>query len=277
MTSVAPTTHRVRGPAGEIAVHVQGDEAGPVVVMTHSILSSSRMWERQAALLASRGCHVVRPDTRGHGASAAVKPPYTMDELAADTLAVLDALDVRSAHYVGLSLGGMSGFGLGLHHSGRLASLCLCDCRADAPPAVAAPWDERIAVAERLGVQALAESTTQRWFGEAFLAAHPDTASLFRELASATSLEGFVGCARAIQGLDYLADVARIRTPTTLIVGAHDGVLPEAMRELEARMPQAILEVIPDAGHLPNVDQPAAFDAALLRHFQRVLSPETLP
>lgn len=272
MHSSQVTTTRIAGPAGEIAVYLQGDERAPGVLMAHSILSSSVMWEAQAALLAERGLRVVRADTRGHGASQPVVAPCTMDDLAADSVAVLDALGIEAAHYVGLSLGGMSGFGLGLHHAERMLSLCLCDCRADAPPAFAAPWDERIAAAERDGCQALAAATIERWFGKPFVDAQPDIARRFMALAAGTSVPGFVGCARAIQGLDYIAAVGGIELPVTFIVGANDSVLPAAMRELQSRLPQAVLELIADAGHLPPIDQPAAFDAALLRHFDRVAS-----
>ena len=73
----------------------------------------------------------------------------------------------------------------------------------------------------------------------------------------------------AIKGLNYIADVDRITTPTTFIVGANDGVLPQAMGELQPRIAGCVLELIADAGHLPNIDQPAAFNAALLRHFEK--------
>ncbi|AME28277.1 alpha/beta fold hydrolase [Burkholderia sp. PAMC 26561] len=263
------TLRRVRGPAGEIAVHVQGDAGAPAIVMTHSILSSSMMWEAQAALLQAQGWRVIRADTRGHGASHAGTPPWTMDDLAADTVAVLDALKIERAHYVGLSLGGMSGFGLGIAHADRLLSLCLCDARADAPAAFAAPWDERIEIARRDGCGALAESTTERWFGKPFLEAHQELAARFRSTVAQTSTEGFTGCARAIQKLDYLSNVARIGVPTTLIVGANDGPLPQAMEHIASLIRGARLEVIPDAGHLPNIDQPEVFNDALLRHLQR--------
>ncbi|MDQ8031435.1 MAG: alpha/beta hydrolase [Bordetella sp.] len=269
MNAVGP--RRVPGAAAELAVFLQGDPAGPAVVMAHSVLSSSMMWEAQAALLAARGFFVVRADTRGHGASAAAPGPCTLDDLAADTVAVLDALHIAQAHYVGLSLGGMSGFGLGLHHADRLLSLVLCDCRADAPSAFAAPWDDRVAAAQLHGSCApLAQSTIERWFGLPFLERHPAVADRFRATAAATSVEGFVACARAIQQLDYAAGVPRIAVPTTLVVGANDGPLPAALREIGARLPGAVLEVIADAGHLPNVDQPEDFNAALLRHFDRL-------
>ncbi|NDZ17180.1 alpha/beta fold hydrolase [Variovorax sp. WS11] len=257
---------------GEVAVRLQGDPKSPAVVMTHSILSSAAMWDRQAALLAGEGWYVVRVDTTGHGDSPApTAEAVTIDGLAADTVAVLDALNIASAHYVGLSLGAMSGFGLGIRHGARLLSLVLCDGRADAPPAVAAPWDERVALVEQHGTCApLAAPTIERWFGKAFVKANTGIAKRLEVIAAGTTVKGFVGCARAIQGLDYLAGVAGIVTPTTLIVGSNDGALPDAMRELQQRIAGSVLETIPDAGHLPNVDQPAAFDAALLRHFERV-------
>lgn len=267
---------RVSRPDADIAYEVQGPPDAPAVVMTHSILSSRMMWAAQAALLVRRGLRVVRVDARGHGASHCRVDACTMDDLAADTLAVLDALAIAKAHYVGLSLGGMSGLCLGIAHPGRLLSLVLCAARADAPPAVAAPWDERIAQAQaQQSCAGLAPASLERWFGQPFLDAHPEIATRFREQAAATQVRGFVACARAIQGLDYLDRVARIGAPTTLIVGRRDGVLPEAMQALQARIAGSALEVIDGAGHLPNIDQPAAFDAALQRHFDRVL-PEAM-
>jgi 3-oxoadipate enol-lactonase len=260
----------VQGPAGKLGVRVQGKADAPVVLMNHSILSSSMMWDEQAELLAANGWRVVRADTRGHGDSDASAPPYAMNDLAADMVAVLDALQISRAHYVGLSLGGMIGFGLGIHHADRWLSLCLCDTRADAPAAFAAPWDERIVIAQQQGCAALADSTTERWFGKAFLDANPETAKRFKQTVAATPLDGFIGCARAIQKLAYLPDVGRIKAPTTLIVGANDGPLPQAMKDIQGVIAGSVLEVIPGAGHLPNIDQPAAFNAALLRHLSRV-------
>jgi 3-oxoadipate enol-lactonase len=263
-----PTIRLIRGPSGDLAAHVLGSEGAPAVLMSHSILAASMMWERQAALLANAGFYVVAIDTRGHGQSAAAPAPYTMDQLGNDTIAVMDGLGIDKAHYIGLSLGGMVGFGLGINHGERLQSMVLCDARADAPAPFAAVWDERIAAAKD-SCASLAESTTLRWFGAAFVAAHPDVAERFRDTIAKTPSAGFIGCARAIQGLNYLGNVDKIRVPVTLIVGANDQPLPEAMAHLQTCIPGAQLEVIPGAGHLPNIDQPDAFDAALLRHFAK--------
>lgn len=262
---------RLRGAAGDIAVLVQGPVQGAAVLMTHSILSSSMMWDLQAQLLADRGYRVIRADTRGHGQSQASPAPYTMQDLVDDSVAVLDGLGIARAHYVGLSLGGMSGFGLGILHPDRVMSLCLCDARADMTPAMAAPWDERIAIAQATGCAGLAQATAERWFGRAFLDAHPAIEQQFLQAIASTSVAGFEGCARAIQGLDYLGRVGQIQTLTTLIVGANDGPLPQAMQALKDLIAGAAIDVIADAGHLPNIDQPAAFNAALLRHFASCL------
>lgn len=272
MNNVKIQQRLVRAHHGDVAVRLQGSPKDPAVLMTHSILSSAAMWDDQAALLAGQGWYVVRVDATGHGDSPApTAEAVTMDGLAADTVAVLDALDIARAHYVGLSLGAMSGFGLGIRHGARLLSLVLCDGRADAPPVVAAPWDERIAVVEQQETCApLAAPTIERWFGKTFTAANTEIAERFEAIAAGTSVKGFVGCARAIQGLNYLAGVAGIAAPVTLVVGSNDGVLPEAMRELQQLINGSVLETISNAGHLPNVDQPAAFNAALLRHFERV-------
>jgi 3-oxoadipate enol-lactonase len=262
-----PEKRYLPGPGGDIAVYVQGDPLAPAVLMTHSILSSSMMWAAQAELLADAGWQVIRADTRGHGESHASAAPYAMDDLVADSMAVLDALKIERAHYVGLSLGGMSGFGLGIQHPDRLLSLCLCDARADMPSAFAAPWDERIAQARAQGCGVLATATAERWFGPAFMQANPAIATAFLDAISRTNVEGFAGCAYALQQLDYLPKVGRISSPTTLIVGANDGPLPQLMQALQALIPGAVLEVVANAGHLPNIDQPIAFNTALMRHF----------
>lgn len=271
MMNIDIQQRRVRASQGELAIRLQGDPEMPAVVMTHSILSSAAMWDEQAALLAARGWYVVRIDTAGHGDSPVPSAAaLTMDDLAADTISVLDALSLSRAHYVGLSLGGMSGFGLGIHHGNRLISMVLCDARADAPPAFVAPWDERIALAQQHGTcEPLAKPTIERWFGRSFMTEKVDIAQRFEVIAAATSVDGFVACARAIQGLDYLSSVDSISVPVTMVVGSNDGVLPEAMRELQQRIRGSVLETIPNAGHLPNIDQPEAFNAALLRHFER--------
>jgi 3-oxoadipate enol-lactonase len=256
----------IRTAWGNTAFVEQGDTTAPAVLLSHSILANSMMWEEQLAVLANAGWRAIAIDTRGHGASTATNPPYTMDQLGLDIIALIDSLEIKKAHFVGLSLGGMIGFGLGIHHGARFLSLCICDARADAPAPVFNQWNERMEIAKQKGCAALAISTTERWFGKAFLEANPEIASRFQETISRTSLEGYVGCAQAIQQMNFLEQMHKIKTRTTLIVGGNDAPLPDTMKEIQERINGASLELIPNAGHLPNIDQADLFNAALLRH-----------
>ena len=266
------TRRLVSGPSGPLSVRIGGAADGAVVLLNHSILTSSAIWRRQAERLAARGYRVVCLDSRGHGHSPASAAPYAMADLVADNIAVLDALSVDRAHYVGVSQGGMTGLGLGIGHADRLFSLCICAARADAPAPFAAGWDDRIAVASGKGVQALAIPTAERWFGAAFLEAHPQEAQALLSCIAETSVEGFIGCAQAIQGLDYLANLGRITTPTMLLIGSRDETLLQPMRDLQPMISNARLSVIEDAGHLPQIDQPDSFDSLLFARLSEVMS-----
>lgn len=262
---------RAQGFDGNLAVHTAGPTDAPVIVLGHSILASTRMWHGQVEMLLQLGLRVVSIDTRGHGASDAPSTNCTLDDLVVDNIRVLDELGIARAHFMGVSLGGMVALGLGILYPQRVASLIVCDARADAPPAFAVPWDDRIATAQELGTAALAESTAERWFGPDFLRREPVIASEVKQMIGATTVGGFVACARALQGLDYLPRVGEITAPTQWIVGANDGPLPDAMRHLQSLVPGSTLEVIDGAGHLPNIDQPGAFNAVVSRR----LSPLT--
>ncbi len=256
--------------AGTLHVRDTGPVDAPVVYLSHSILSSHGMWAIQERHLAAHGWRVLNADIRGHGDSLAHTVVQNMDDLVEDVIATLDALDIATVHYVGLSLGGMIGFGLGIEHPGRLDSLCLCDARADAPEAVARPWDERIQMAATAGsCSVLVMATMERWFGKAFMDAHPAIIRQLAAIAAQTSLPGFIGAARAIQSLNYLPRVSAMTTRTTLIVGEQDGALPQTNQELASMISGAQLEIIPDAGHLPNINHPIWFNRLLNQHLSQ--------
>jgi 3-oxoadipate enol-lactonase len=237
-------------------VQDDGEIGQPCVLLAHSIMTSAHMWAPQISHLVNLGYRVLRPESRGHGASGNVASAFTIDRLAMDVVSVLDGLEIDRAHFVGLSLGGMVGFALGQQHPARLMSLVICDARADSPPAFALPWEERIN-------QARAQ-------GDRFASLDPATQAQLLNDISSTSVEGFVATARALQNFNYLSTLASMPLHTTLIVGDKDGVLPSVMAELARSMPTGHLEVIPDAGHLPNLERPTLFNAALTRAFERI-------
>jgi 3-oxoadipate enol-lactonase len=260
----------VQGAAGPLSLRLGNVAGTETVLFNHSILTGSAIWHREAQLLVADGWRVICLDTRGHGRSAAPPAPYTMDDLVADNIAVLDALGITKVHYVGVSQGGMTGFGLGIQHAGRIASLCIVAARADAPPPFAAAWDDRIALVRAKGIDALAGPTAERWFGNDFLTGHPAVAAELLACIRQTSAEGFVGCAQAIQGLNYLDAVSAITSPVSLVIGSRDEALLEPMRQLAKSLPHSAYTEIGGAGHLPQIDRPAEFDQVLLGHLRRV-------
>lgn len=249
-------------------VEDSGLASGPCVLFSHAIMTTHAMWWRQVELLAQAGYRVVAYDARGHGRSVVSPAPYRMQQLADDAVGLLDALGIERAHFVGLSLGGMIAFDLATRYRKRLLSAVICDARADSPESFARPWDERIELAREQGMKSLASPTIARWFGAGFR--ETEGAHAIYRMICETPVEGFVGTARALQDFDFRPALGEVELPVTLICGDHDGVLPAEMAALAGRIPEAVLEMIAGAGHLPNLENPVDFDAALLRHFERV-------
>lgn len=250
----------------ETAYALSGAADAPVVAFSHSLACAMLMWTPQVAALEQR-YRVLRYDTRGHGASGAPTGPYSLAMLAGDFVALLDALRIESVHFVGLSMGGMIGQALALEHRARLKSLVLCDTMATIPTAAQPTWQERIATARRAGMAGVVEATLERWFTAPFRARGPSVVEDVRQQILSTPVEGYVGCSEAIRALDFLGRLGEIDLPTLVMVGAEDPSTPvAASRAIHERIRGSKLEIIPEAAHLSNLEQPEAFNAALL-HF----------
>jgi 3-oxoadipate enol-lactonase len=251
----------------EFFVDDGGPAEAPCVLFSHSIMTSSAMWRGQLQRLRAAGYRAIAYDARGHGRSVVSAAPYTLRQLADDVIALMDAMGIARAHFVGLSLGGMIAFDLAARCPQRLHSAVICDARADSPPAFAAPWEERIALAREQGMRPLVAPTIARWFAPSFQ--EGAEAQAVQAMLRATPPQGFIGTANALQDFDLRAGLPGIKLPVTMICGENDGVLPAEMASLTGQIPDAVLEMIPAAGHLPNIENPAAFDAALMRHLAR--------
>ena len=249
----------------QINFEVSGNLEGPLVAMSHSLGSSSIMWKTQLPVLEPR-YRIVRIDTRGHGRSDAPQGEYVMDDLVADAIAVIDALGVDRFHWVGLSMGGMIGQGLGIHHSDRLLSLSLCDTMAMVPQQIMPVWTERVKTCRERGMESMVESAMERWFTESYRS-RPPTREFkeVREQIRSTSVTGFLGCCLAIMNFNYLDQLNSIDAPTQIIVGEQDFATPVSESiAMHERIPNSSLEIIPDAAHFSNIEQSKKFDKSLL-------------
>ena len=207
----------------------------------------------------------MRYDHRGHGNSDVPPGPYTVEELAGDVLALLDRLELQRVSFCGLSLGGMVGMALALQAPERIDRLVLCCTSAHlGPPEL---WSERAALVRAEGPEAIVDAVLGRWFTERFHVEQPDTVARFREMITGTPREGYASCCDAIREWDARERLHTIQTPTLVIAAALDPATPpEHGRLIADAVPGARLVVLAEAAHLANVEQPAAFNEALLGH-----------
>ena len=133
MSGLAIARRLVELEGRRIGVIDEGPREAPVITFLHALGSNADLWRGDAAALSDR-YRVVSMDARGHGASDVVEPAGSFDDLVADVVAVWDALGIERSAVVGLSLGGMTAFGLALAHPERVTGIVAADCRADAPP-----------------------------------------------------------------------------------------------------------------------------------------------
>jgi 3-oxoadipate enol-lactonase len=249
---------------------LSGKKEAPVVMMSHSLGSSLTMWKPQLASL-EPFFQVLRYDTRGHGGTEAPKGPYSLDSLGEDAVSLLNALKIDRVHWVGLSMGGMIGQCLALNHSDRLLSAALCDTSAIIPGDAQPLWQERIDIVRQKGVGPLLEPTLERWFTPSFLNRKPERLAQIREEFLATPPEGYIGCIEAIRKLNYLDRLVEVDVPALIIVGEEDPGMPVSAAEaMQTRIGDSKLVVIPFARHLSNVEQPEAFNAALVEFLRKV-------
>jgi 3-oxoadipate enol-lactonase len=245
----------------ETNYEIHGKEGAPWLTFSHSLACTLRMWEPQVAEFQDR-FRILLYDTRGHGASEAPKGPYTLDMLAEDLKQLLEHLDIEKTHYVGLSMGGMIGQTLVLKQPDVFDRVVLADTGHAQTPETRKQWEERVKTAETKGMQPLVQGTLERWFTEPFRNSQPEVVKRIAELIQGTPVPGYVGCCQAIADLNTTARLKDIERPVLAITGEQDAAAP-GTRYIGENVPGAKTVVIPQAAHIANLEQPAAFNRAL--------------
>jgi 3-oxoadipate enol-lactonase len=253
----------------DINYELTGREGAPVVMLSHSLASSMVMWNPQLGSLEPH-FKVLRYDMLGHGRSEAPDGAYTLEMLAEDAVALLDALGIDAVDFVGLSIGGMIGQALALNHGDRLESLALCDTSAVMPAEAQPILQQRIALARQNGMADQVDGTLERWFTPQYLKANPPEVEMIRQQIKATPLAGYIGCSEALRGLNYLERLSEITPPTLIVVGEEDPGTPVAASEaIHERIAGSQLVILPSARHLSNIEQAEAFNRALMEFLLR--------
>jgi 3-oxoadipate enol-lactonase len=238
--------------------------SGLPVVFLHAFPLNRTMWDPQtSALVAESRCIAI--DLRGLGESEG-QPPYSMDRYADDVAAVLDALHVERAVIVGLSLGGYVAFAFWRRHRERVRALVLADTRATADsPDATQRRRALIELANTQGSTAVANAQIQGLVGKTTREKRPDVYDAMHRLMAQAPEDGIVGALEAmIARPDSTPTCATIDVPTLIVVGDEDVLTPpKEARALAASIRGSRLEVIQGAGHLSNVEKPAAFNTVV--------------
>jgi 3-oxoadipate enol-lactonase len=252
--------------AGPVRLNVVERGAGTPLVLVHGYPLDHTMWQGQIDGLADV-CRVIAIDLRGFGKSDVTGGTVTMQQMADDVAALLDALGIHQpVVFCGLSMGGYVAWQFALRHRSRLSRLVLCDTRAvaDAPDAA----EGRRKTAEKVlaeGASVAADALLPKLFAPATQKAQPPIVEATRQVIHATSPEGIAAALRGMaERPDVTGQLASIDVPALLICGEHDAISPaDEMRQIAAALPSGRFVLIPDAGHMAPLEQPQAVNKAI--------------
>ncbi len=251
----------------ELAHRVEGSDEQPPLLLLHSLGWDGSMWDPQAPEWA-QGYRVVCVDLRGHGRSPDPSGPYTVADLAADAVAVMDALGIRRFSVCGLSLGGQVALAIAATHPERVERLVACATAARL--GTQAGWRERAAAVRAHGLEHIADLVMERFFSDGFRASEPGVVAEARAALLQGSAEGYASCCEALATADLRGSLGAIRAPTLLVAGEADvSTPPTGMAALERAIEDSALLVIPGAGHILNRESPDRVTAAIFDHLDR--------
>jgi 3-oxoadipate enol-lactonase/4-carboxymuconolactone decarboxylase len=247
----------------DVRLHFQleGDPGLPVLMLCNSLGTTLDMWAPQMPAFLAH-FRVLRYDTRGHGQSEVTPGEYSIAQLGADAVALLDHLGIERASFCGLSMGGMTGMWLGANRPQRVTRLVLANTGAKVgDPSV---WASRFQAVRAGGMAGITPSVLDRWFTARYQRLAPKEVDKVRAMLLGTSPDGYIANGAAVRDMDQRADLPRIAAPVLVVAGSHDGSTPpELGREIAQAIPGARLVEL-DAAHLSNWEQAGAFTAAVL-------------
>ncbi len=244
-------------------IFVEDQGSGMPLLLIHGFPLNLEMWRPQIDEI-STIARVIALDLRGHGQSPPTAGPYTMDLLADDCAGVLEALKVEQRVAVcGLSMGGYISFALLRRHSDMIGGLILAATRASADSDEGKTnRDKSIHEVEKYGTQSVIEAMLPILMAPQTYNKHPELVSQVSAIMEATSPLGMISALQAMKTRpDSTPTLAQIEVPTLIIHGAEDQIIPlSESQAMHTAIPNSQLEIIPDAGHLPNLEQSQQFN-----------------
>jgi YbgC/YbaW family acyl-CoA thioester hydrolase len=260
--------YRVRGVA--TAADVQGD--GPAMLFIHGFPLDRTMWRHLIATLT--GWRRIAPDLRGMGLSDVPENSYTIAEYADDLAELLAVLDVDEAVVCGLSMGGYIAFELLRRHPGKVTGLVLVSTRAEPDDALGKKSrDDMIRMVEEGGPEAIVDRMLPRLLAPSSLTTMPQVVEHVRTMIAGNPGRGVIGALEAMRDRpDATSLLNDINVPTLVVAGREDQLIPVAQsKKLADAIPGAQFTQIPDAGHIPPMEQPVAI-SRVVREFLEAIT-----
>jgi len=240
---------------------IEGDAQRPVLMLCNSLGTTFEMWAPQLPALLAH-FRVLRYDTRGHGQSQVTPGEYSIAQLGADAVALLDHLGIGRVSFCGLSMGGMTGMWLAANRPERIDRLVLANTGAKVGDP--STWAARFEAVRAGGMAAITPSVLDRWFTARYQRVSPDEVDKVRAMLLATSPDGYIANGAAVRDMDQRGILASVGAPTLVIGGTHDGSTPPELGRAVAQAIEGARYVELDAAHLSNWEQAGAFTATVL-------------
>lgn len=246
-------------------IHYHEEGKGLPIIFIHAFALDQTMWQEQVAALKNQ-YRCITLDLRGFGHSTVLGEISTMNQMANDVRALMNALAIDQATLVGLSMGGYVALAFYRAFREDVRALVLADTRATADTEEARA--NRLRSAEkalRQGSAAIADEITPNLLGKTTMATRPEVVHRVHEMIAANLPIAIAAAQRGMAArVDSTALLALIDCPTLIIVGSEDQLTPVAEAQV---MHQGIynsqLRVLENSGHLANLETPEAFNKAL--------------
>ena len=255
-----------------INIVYRDEGSGLPVVFVHAFPLNQTMWDEQVADL-RQFCRTITLDLRGFGNSDVPLGPYSMDQMAFDIRSLMSALEIEGAVLVGLSMGGYVSLAFYRNYPGAVRAMMLADTRAGADTHEARERRLNSAKkAETEGAGAIADDMVSQLLGPSTIQHRPEVAGRIRSMIEANAPAGIAAAQRAMADrMDSTYILAGIDRPVLIAVGAEDSLTPVAEAEgLRNGIPHSRMLVIPDAGHLSNLERPREFNRGLMEFIREL-------
>lgn len=247
---------------------LEGRSNAPVLVIGNSLGANYSMWDDQIELW-KKHFLVLRYDYQGHGDTPAVGDVASVKDLANDIIELVDQLNIKKFHWLGLSLGAMLGLYMAAHYQERVQSLTSACFRAAQTEETKNQWLTRIATVKEKGIQAIVDGTADRWLTEKYRQANPGDDKKLRNMIGSNTDQGYMACGHAVMTYDASPYMKNIQCPVLLISGEFDMGAPTAGIDALTKVIKNCQHIMLPSAHIANIECKRDFEMHVLNFVQK--------